>query len=198
MNTLEGRRVRAGASPDGSRVLVLCQRFNARWWLVNRDGSGLRELDLSRRGTQVLDALWEPVGDSLLVVRQALMPVFDDPAAVSPADASWREVATDGTLSFTGGVWSPHGRWIALRAGRRRLETEVPRRWQGICTWCGLTDRRCLGFPARAPQHVLLPVVPRRTHPRLPYWQLPQRERLLSNPKAGSVASGQQAWPGPY
>lgn len=172
-------------SPDGSRVLVLSQRSNAHWWLVNRDGSGLRELDLSRRGTQVLDARWEPEGDSLLVVRQAndlpartsltrefletgaagvakaqtliplaagryissvsvspdgrrllvgvwdqvghgprmksslwLIPISDGPAAVSPADASWREVATDETLSFTGGVWSPDGRWIAFRGGQ--------------------------------------------------------------------------------
>lgn len=172
-------------SPDGSRVLVLSQRFSARWWLVNSDGSGLREIDLSRRGTQVLVARWEPDGNSLLVVRQAntlpartsltrefldtpasgvarsqtliplsagrnistvavspdgrrllvgawdqvgdgpqmksslwLIPISDDPGAESPADGSWREVATDRTLSFTGGVWSPDGRWIAFGGGQ--------------------------------------------------------------------------------
>jgi dipeptidyl aminopeptidase/acylaminoacyl peptidase len=147
-------------SPDGARVLVMSQRYKTRWWLVNRDGTGLRELDVSQRGMETGDIWWVPDGRSLLVLRRgpgttSLTRHFLASSAQGPGTVQTVILSSAGRYISTVAV-SPDGRrllmsvwdelgtesapkaksslWMVPMPGGPRASTPRPTVWREIAT----------------------------------------------------------------
>lgn len=138
-----GRRgsqvLKVGWEPDGKSVLVLRQAdaLPARTSLTRElldtpppgvarsqtliplsAGRYVSTMSVSPDGRRLLVGVWEQVGPGPQLKSSLWLVPVSDPAAAPPSAGTWREVATDRTLSFSAAEWSPDGRWVAFRGGQ--------------------------------------------------------------------------------
>lgn len=101
-------------SPDGQRIAFTSRRTgNYELWMMNRDGSGVRQITESSGGHY---SPWSPDGN---MIAYSIHTPKNDCVIVNP-DKSWSDQKliylrplSDASLSFEGWSWSPDGKKLA-------------------------------------------------------------------------------------
>ncbi|MGH9967020.1 MAG: TPR end-of-group domain-containing protein [Pyrinomonadaceae bacterium] len=101
-------------SPDGKRIAFTSRRTgNYELWVINRDGSSLRQITQSNGGHY---SPWSPDGRA---IAYSIHSPRNDCVVIQP-DKPWNEqepsklpALTDASLSFEGWDWSPNGKKLA-------------------------------------------------------------------------------------
>jgi len=101
-------------APDSQRIAFTSRRTgNYELWIINRDGSGLRQL------TQSVGAHYSPWSADATMVAYSIHTPKNDCVIVNP-DKAWNDqkliylsALSDASLSFEGWSWSPDGKKLA-------------------------------------------------------------------------------------
>jgi Tol biopolymer transport system component len=105
--------------PDGRRIGFMSNRTGRpEIWIIDSDGSGLRQISFTEGEAQILGFAWSPDGKRLVCTRSGLR------ADILEADVAWKEQKaipiapySDRTVQFLGCRWSPDGRQLAFSTG---------------------------------------------------------------------------------
>jgi Tol biopolymer transport system component len=101
-------------APDGDRIAFTSRRTgNYELWIINRDGSGLRQLTQSAGGHY---SPWS--ADARMVAYSIHTPkndcvIFDPDKAWNDQKLVYLSALSDASLSFEGWSWSPDGKKLA-------------------------------------------------------------------------------------
>jgi TolB protein len=108
-------------SPDGSQIVFESHRYDSddpgRLWIVNADGSGLRQLT---QGPDDRQPVWSPKGDRIVFQRQ--QGGQWDVWTIAPDGSAPRNVTRSRALSETDASWSPSGTWLVYSGDGRNVD----------------------------------------------------------------------------
>lgn len=108
-------------APDGRRIAFEGMRGASRTiYVVNVDGSGLRDIDLTLPGPEIRSSgepTWSPDGRKIAFSRHVLFGTLEDATTIWVATLATREarsITTNGGLVDVRPAWSPDGSRIAF------------------------------------------------------------------------------------
>jgi TolB protein len=117
-----GLNTSAAVSPNGERVaMILSKSGSPDLWVVNADGSNLRQLTTTREDES--SPCWSPDGSTICFTSResGVAQLYTIPAS----GGSMRRLATSGLGNISEPDWSPDGKWIAFTHMKRGDNFEV-------------------------------------------------------------------------
>jgi TolB protein len=108
-------------SPDGSKLVFESHRYDSddpgRLWIVNADGTGLRQLT---QGPDDRQPVWSPAGDRIVFQRQ--QGGQWDLWTIAPDGTAPFNVTRTRGLDETDASWSPSGTWLVYSSDGRNVD----------------------------------------------------------------------------